>query len=247
MFISFNTFIAINENSKDLDLAIHKIAKNIINLIKNIKVSKQNSFKKLKKIHFSYPYEFDLVIYINKQSSPDFKKNIHFKKLPWEEINFKNKGFSIDANVIILPNKKEEIRLFLLIDPNKEPNCYKKLYFKLNEIFYHEFHHLTQVGRNRHPFRSLPVPSKVRSSVKNSYKYFLLKDEIEALVKGMKKRSDLQKIPLDKVFNEYLLPFLKYGFINKNQYNKIMKAWIKHSFEKYPDAIFSKNVKNFYF
>jgi hypothetical protein len=81
-----------------------------------------------------------------------------------------------------------------------------------------------------------------RTAAKKSYKYFLLKDEIESMTEGMYASSKAQNIPLDRVFDNYLLPLIQSGYISDQEYNKIIKVWVTRSLELYPDAIFSTKV-----
>ena len=71
---------------------------------------------------------------------------------------------------------------------------------------------------------------------KNSFEYFLLPDEIESMVKGMYVRSKNEDVEIDKIFDKYLHPFLESGKITQDQYLTVLKAWVEHTLENYPDA-----------
>jgi hypothetical protein len=106
----------------------------------------------------------------------------------------------------------------------------------------HETNHLNQLGINKTPFNTDVSTKKVRNSSKKSYKYFLLIDEIESMVEGMYVRSNAQKIPLDKVFTDYLSPFLETNYITKEEFEEVLSVWVKKALDLYPDAQFSKQV-----
>jgi hypothetical protein len=72
--------------------------------------------------------------------------------------------------------------------------------------------------------------------------YFLLPDEIPAMVAGMYAAAVRKKIPLDQEFEIYLKPFIKSGLINDEEFNKVIQAWIKFANQVYPDAKFSNKV-----
>ena len=107
----------------------------------------------------------------------------------------------------------------------------------------HEIHHTEQIGPGREAFLSVASSKKSRESAKKSYKYFLLPEEIESMVIGMYNRSQEGKVPLDQLFSEYLLPFVKEGYITTLEYKKVMAEWMDFALSHYPDAIFSKKVE----
>ena len=95
---------------------------------------------------------------------------------------------------------------------------------------------------NRTPFNSHVSDKMERNNAKKSYKYFLLKDEIESMTEGMYASSKAQNIPLDQVFDNYLLPLIQSGYISDHEYNKVIRVWVTRSLELYPDATFSTKV-----
>jgi hypothetical protein len=59
---------------------------------------------------------------------------------------------------------------------------------------------------------------------------------VESMVWGMYNRSKEQGVRIDKIFDKYLYPFLMNGNITKEEYNKVLKTWVIHTLENYPDA-----------
>ena len=63
------------------------------------------------------------------------------------------------------------------------------------------------------------------------------------MVRGMYMRSKNTDTPIDIIFNQYLSPFIKQKFITQKEYNIVLKKWIIHSLETYPDAKYTDRVK----
>lgn len=237
MIKSFNQYI--NENNQGFDRDASNYCRDVINIVKNFN-SPGDDYIEIRKLEYKKP-DFDLVIQIKKSDSPDFESDSHFKTLPWEEINYQHYGFAIDANTIIdrgdlmLP----EIVVTLIINPRMEPKLYKELEFRLTDILVHEINHTLQVGWNREPFKVRPSSHIDRQLAKKSYQYFLLPDEIESMVKGAYNRSKKQSVPIDKIFDKYLYPFMMAGRMTNEQYLQVLKAWVNHALENYPDSDFS--------
>jgi len=196
-------------------------------------------------MEFREPFEFDLKLELRKDPQFDTDSDSHFKDLPWEKLNYDEKGYVIDANTRINHSDLSipEIIITLVINPNKEPHLYTQLHARLLDILTHETNHLDQASSHRNPFSANPTTGETRDASKKNYKYFLLPDEIESMVEGMYANAKFSKKPLDQVFHEYLTPFVKTNYITGEQYAKVMETWIKFAIERYPDAIFSKNAE----
>jgi hypothetical protein len=230
----------INESLDGSSCAYPKTAKYARDVIGIVKKSKQynKSYEEIRELEYKDDNSFDLVVQIKKDDSPNFETDEHFSDIPWEEINFKEYGFAMDANTYI--NKGDliipEIIITLIIDPTKEPNLYKELEFKLIDIIKHELNHTDQVGWNRDPFNTRPSSGADRSSADSSFKYFNLPDEIESMVIGMYERTKAENIELDELFDKYLVPFVLNGNLSKREYDKVFDTWLRHALENYPDA-----------
>jgi hypothetical protein len=242
MIKSFNEYIGEGRESN-----FSKYSLDVINLIKNIK-STNGEYLEIRELEYRNP-DFDLVIELKLEEDPDFDNDSHFNSLSWEEINFRQYGFAIDANVYI--NKGDlilpEIIITLLLQPSRIPGSYEELNYRLIDIISHETNHTLQVGWNREPFKVRPSSNSDRKSAKKSFKYFILPDEVESMVKGAYERSKAQGVRIDKIFDKYLYPFLMVGKINQEQYNQVLSTWIKDALENYPDADLSiedQKIKN---
>ena len=238
MLKNFNQYI--KENNDLNNPVASKYASDVINIIKKLN-DPGDDYIEIRELEYHEPESFDLVLQLKLNDSPDFKNDSHFNNLQWEELNYKRYGFAIDGNTII--DKSDlivpEIVLTIIIDPNRIPDVYDELKFRLIDIISHESKHTNQVGWNREPFNVRPSSKSNRDSAKRSFKYFILPDEIEAYVYGMYTRSKIENTYIDKIFNKYLDPFIKTKQITESEYLKVLNAWIKHTLENYPDAEFS--------
>lgn len=198
-----------------------------------------------KELTYSDPLEFTLNFIVKRVVQFNPRRSAHFKTLPWEVLNFEDNGFALDANAYI-PNSSDyddpELELILYISPDAEPLSYEVLNHKLVEYVRHEIEHLLQTGINSRAGHMIKTPNKVRSKAESSYKYFLLADEIPAMVAGMHAAAVRKRIPIDQEFEIYLSPFLRSGLINDAEFNKVIKTWIKFAKQVYPEAKFSNKV-----
>jgi hypothetical protein len=240
MLKSFDDFI--NETFSQTAPFISKITNQLIQKIRKSQVGPD--YTTFSGMGFTEPFEFDLILSVRKEKSPDLKQDPHFKALPWEKFNLYSKGFAIDANMkinsgdLIIPS----VTITILIDPSKEPAVYAELGHRLLDVITHELNHIDQAGRDRVPTNVLPSTQDTRKGAKSSYKYFLLPDEIESMVEGMYARSKSKDVPLDHIFDDYLLPFVQSKYISQDEYLKVIQAWVKHAVSHYPDAAYSEKV-----
>jgi hypothetical protein len=140
-------------------------------------------------------------------------------------------GFVIDANSGDF-NDDPNILLSVTLDPNQEPKVYSTLLGYIKDVLRHELEHMTQVGINQIEGREKPELEKIRAKINKSktdkYKYFLLRDEIPAMVKGMETRAKYEKKPIDLIFSEYLDYFIEQNMITEEQKSIVMKVWIDY-------------------
>lgn len=242
MIKSFIEFI--NENMDQKSQFIKDLSQVLIEKLRTSTLDESTNYTIFSGMEFVDPFTFDLILNVRRDNSPDLEEDSHFNGLPWEKINFDNLGYCIDANTKMSKSKVKvpKIILHIILNPKDEPILYSKLYYRLIDILTHETNHLDQLGINRNPFNSHVSDKIERNAAKKSYKYFLLGDEIESMVEGMYASSQAQNIPLDQVFDGYLIPFIKSSYITQDEYNQVMKTWITKALELYPDAMFSAKV-----
>lgn len=242
MIKSFIEFISEGDHSDETRFI--QYANDIINCISKHHAS-DDGYIEIRELEYVKPETVDIVIQLKRDPNPNFKKDPHFKDLSWEKINFEHYGFALDANTKI--DKRDllvpEIEFTILLDPDREPKLYTELKYRLIDVMAHELNHTNQIGWNRKPFKVRPSSNTDRANSKKSFKYFLLPDEIESMVKGMYVRSKEQGVSIDKIFDKYLYPFLMNGNISEEEYQTVLAEWIKHTLENYPDAKLSMEDK----
>jgi hypothetical protein len=243
MLMSFLQFI--NEDYDDSSNFINDLALKLLKKIQTNYLEESDEYSSFSGMEFTTPFKFDLKLDLRRSSNPSIETDSHFKGLPWEEINYSEDGYAIDANARTNPNDLliPEIKIVLILNPKEEPHVYTKLHARLIDILTHETNHLNQIGINDTPFNSLPSKKDARNAAKKSFKYFMLPDEIESMVEGMYASSKFQNVPLDKVFDDYLIPFIKSSYVSKEEYSIVMNTWVKYALSRYPDAVFSKKVE----
>lgn len=242
MIKSFIEFI--NEEMDQKPRFIKDISKMLIDKLRTSSFEESTKYSIFSGMEFVEPFTFDLILNVRRDNSPNLEEDSHFNGLPWEKINFDNLGYAIDANTRMSKSKLKvpQIAFHIILNPKAEPALYSKLYYRLLDILTHETNHLDQLGLNRNPFNSQVSDKEERQNAKKSYKYFLLKDEVESMVEGMYESSKAQGIPLDQVFDNYLIPFIQSGYISKAEYDHVMKVWVTKALEFYPDATFSHKI-----
>lgn len=195
-----------------------------------------------KELSYAEPVEFTLTFIVKRVKQFIPLKSVHFKQLPWEVMNFERNGFVLDANTYSEPGPnpdEPEIEVILYVSPDAEPLSYDKIYHKMTEYIRHEIEHLLQSGINRRPGHIVRTPQKVRDRHSSSYRYFLLADEIPAMVAGMHAAAVKKRRPLDLEFEEYLRPLVDTEIISEDEFKKVMRTWINFAKKTYPDSIFS--------
>lgn len=242
MIKSFIEFI--NESMDQKSQFIKDLSQTLIEKLRTSYLDESTQYTIFSGMEFTEPFMFDLILNVRADGSPDLEQDSHFNGLPWEKINFDRLGYCIDANTKMSKSKLKvpKITFHIILNPKEEPILYSKLYYRLLDILTHETNHLDQLGLNRNPFNSHVSDKMKRHNAKKSYKYFLLGDEIESMVEGMYASSQAQNIPLDQVFDNYLIPFIQSGYISQDEYSHVMKVWVTQALEQYPDATFSNKV-----
>jgi hypothetical protein len=184
-----------------------------------------------KQIDYSFetPLAYDLILRIKR-----------------EPVAFKE-GFYIDG---ASSAEDEEIMIELIIDPSREPQCYSRLNSYLQETVRHELEHLTHKGYNR--IEDRPDPEKTlkmretinaasrKGSFVNTYKYYLLEDELPCLIHGMYRKAKTDKKPITTIFNEFLTLMEEEGFLTPKKRKLVYDTWVKYAKEKLPQAKYEK-------
>lgn len=241
MIRSYFEFISESSGDPKVDFA-ERLAQQLLTKVKSSRSSRSSEYLEFSGMKFSEPFAFDLNLYVRSGWPKDVRTDLHFENLPWEELNLESKGYAVDA-ITAVKDGRSTIEIYLIVDPEKEPHSYRDLYARLADIISHETNHIDQVTDGPGGFNADPTHPKVRDEAKGSFKYFLLGDEIESMVEGMKTRSEIKRIPIDHVFQDYLSPFVRSKYITHDEYLEVMERWIRHAADRYPDAQFSESAQ----
>jgi hypothetical protein len=216
-----------------------------IDILKSLQDSnKTDQYQTVYSSEHTGDFYFDLDVVARWDSSPIFSRDEHFKELRWEEKNFKDFGYSINAIVDFSPNGSliPHMNIMILLDPTREDILYPKLKARLNGIIHHELNHLDQIGLNSsRPYFKTGSPQD-RKNAQSNYRYFLLPEEIDSMVDDKIVQAQLENRPVDEIMIEYLTPFLEDGFMTNSELNLVLRAWIELAIQKYPTVNFSSNV-----
>jgi hypothetical protein len=159
------------------------------------------------------------------------------------------RAFVADGGAYTEDKEYAFIQLELTLDPANEPACYNKVVGVMKDIVRHEIEHLTQAGPNRLPQRPRATRSATRNKIAvnrgNAYKYYLLRDEVPAMVVGMNRLARHEKKPLDVVFLEFLEDQKPTKFLTDKEIRLIMKTWIAYARKRLPDALYSDRVAEY--
>lgn len=113
----------------------------------------------------------------------------------------------------------------LTINPSKEPQCYTELAPELRNLIRHEIEHLTQRGWNTIPSKSMKrnyaQRVKIQSDPESYYKYYKLKDEVDANLHGIYAEAKTRKIPFKEMIIKFLDDRISKGIIPANKKQEI--------------------------
>ena len=113
----------------------------------------------------------------------------------------------------------------LTINPATEPQCYVELAPELRNLIRHEIEHLTQRGWNTIPAkkmkRNYAARVKIQSDPESYYKYYKLKDEIDANLHGIYAEAKTRKIPFKEMIIKFLDDRIAKGIVPANKKQEI--------------------------
>jgi len=146
-------------------------------------------------------------------------------------------GFLVNGYTDVNYKKLDDIDIEIFIDPDFEPKCYTMMNSVLQDTVRHEIEHLTQEGKNKMNFKAVPTPEKVREEIyqQDAWKYYLLPDEIDAMIHGLYRGAKTEKVPFDVYSTRYLNWRKRSGDnIPDDKYSEIMNTWIERAIKLLP-------------
>lgn len=196
----------ISESIDQLDDFATLLSTEILSLVKESFPAKRLE----REFNYPAPNRISLVISIDRSGFANFIDE------PWEVGALDMIGFAIDAETSIAKDLPPLIHVQISIDPAQEPKIHSELYYELLDTVRHELAHAS-------------MKSSGESRKDGSYEYFLQKDEIPAMVAGLRLEAESRGIPLSKAFTDYLKQFVDSGFISNSEKQKIVLAWLEFS------------------
>lgn len=137
-----------------------------------------------------------------------------------EEIIFKRKGFVLDAGSYVPKMDTPGINLTIWMDPSAESYCLPNLEYSIIDAVRHEIEHTGLEKRPNHMEREKSI---------ESYRYFLLADEIPSMVAGLKLAAKKEGISLSTAMSDYLTPFVESGFMTVKEFDEVMQTWLEYA------------------
>jgi hypothetical protein len=185
-----------------------------VNLFLNIGRNRDLNFKD----------NFEIVA--NAYTLEEDEKNSYKKDLEEESVEIED-----DGSIVIT----------IIINPDKEPEIYRKIIPELHDAVRHEIEHLTQRGINK--LKNKAIPSNIRDDISfernNQHYYYLMRDEIPALVHGLYKRAKWEKKPLSEVFDNFLDWLEDYGVFQETyKRNLLFNQWKRYAIKNLPNVKF---------
>lgn len=137
-----------------------------------------------------------------------------------------------DQNFILDGNADEDaaiIYIELTINPASEPQCYIELAPEMRNLIRHEMEHLTQRGWNTIPAkkmkRNYAQRIKIQADPGIYYKYYKLKDEVDANLHGIYAESKTRKVPFSEMIIKFLDDRIAKGIVPADKKQEIYKLY----------------------
>lgn len=209
-------------------------------IVKDIffKLNHINSDKKYKKpqLLISSSYEIPLVFNLNVYLQIDamMKKTYNLDAYT-----------DIASSIIQSYDLDDEITIIIQLNNIIDKSFYTQLAADLKDYTRHELEHLTQSYNELNRHRNRPKQTiKQRDKINNTnrYKYYLLPDEIPAMVAGLYKKAKYLKKPINIVFKEYLDSRELIDNLTNANKELILSKWIEYTKKHYTSAKFSNDT-----
>lgn len=197
------------------------------------------SVRDSKKDYEENPIENEVVVYNYPANFKDikFELQIIINRIIGDNFAYRVDGAS-DLGFIMIK---------LDINPKVEPKLYNEINPKLQDVARHEIEHLNQFEGKTEKQKITPpeIRKKIQEDPSKTAEYFLLPDEIPAMVHGLYRMAKTKKIPIVDAFESYLDYFVNVeNVISELDKEKIMDEWIDFAKKYIPQAKFEKSKIN---
>lgn len=166
-------------------------------------------------------------IYEDKKSGLLFDLHVHAKH--------KKKNPTVEASTLIWDGEdsymQPEIDIWVEYNIDNNYKDLEYIYSELVDVVRHEIEHITQRGFNEKMGKGINFNKKRRDQIESGelpiYKYYLLKDEVDANIQGLWMKSKVLKKDFQIVIDRYLSQISKKWGITKEQKKIIYNKWKK--------------------
>ena len=166
----------------------------------------------------------------NSRSSKGLEADVYLKFVVSDKIE--QGTFHIDGSA---STDEASIEILLGVHPNDGKGMISKINVDLTDLIRHELEHLTQRGVEELPGKYIRNNLKQRSNIRQDrdkwYKYFLLKDEIDANLQGLYVKAKHVKKPYKEVVDAYLTGLVDNEIITADNKKEIFNVWQKRALE----------------
>lgn len=202
---TFESFTTVSK----LDAAARSIAADITNIIKRFPGKVQLD------LSLDYTRLANLIVHLRVT-----RGRLPSGSTAWEKLNFKRHGFALDANTYVPQAGHPGTNIDLVISPEAEPACLGPLEYSMIDTIRHELEHAQH--------RAKPNSLNRRSS-DQSYQYFLLDDEMPAMIAGLALAAEQEGTSLQTAISAYLTPFVESGFMTVDEFDKVIQVWLDYA------------------
>lgn len=130
-----------------------------------------------------------------------------------------------DGNIELLPS----IEINVLMPGINPQQYYTRVMSWLKDVVRHEIEHLTQRGINSKPTKRRNLNLSKRAVICDNpdeyWKYYILADEIEPNLHGLRSMSKYNREPYKKTIDDYLSFLIDTGTIQHSHKPKILAKW----------------------
>lgn len=214
------------------------VSPSLVKQIINDVITFVKATKDLHELKGEEAHQFEFEPYKSEDYTEVFNNEVTVNCLIFRE---ENSSLKIDASA---GEENPNIQIVIQIDPRFEPQVYRTLYMKLADDIRHELEHIEQYEKRPDILTSAKTRSAINRNPKKMIQYFLMPEEIEAMVSGMYNRAKKERRTLDSVFREYLGYYVTEKFITPLQQKKVIAKWTEYANKRFPKSQFDNNMKN---
>lgn len=244
--ITYSEYLFEHANqSKEMEQLVKTLADLSISTIHRSD-STQGEYLRAQELEITEPFlDVDFRLILRKEPSLELLDDPYFSKMKWQHVKLGQNGYVVTGNTFMTDGNIPDVEIVVVLDTDKiDSDGYRKMYHKLINTISHELNHLNQKGWNRDYDNVNPSEKSHRQANGKKHSYFLMPEEIESMVKGMHQQSISQERPIDQLFDEHLLPFVKSGFMTQSEMIEIIRKWLDHTLTYYPNATLTHKYKN---